>query len=100
MTTTIPAPTAAELEEFLGRFVGDLGAALAGANVVLGDRLGLYAAVAERQPGTRAGVAEAAGPDERYVAEWLRGQAAGGYVEYDAESDSSSLTPAQAACLA
>ena len=100
MTTTFRPPEAAELEQFLGRFVTDLGAALAGANVVLGDRLGLYAAVAERQPATAEDVARASGTDERYVTEWLRGQAAGGYVEYDAATDTYSLSPAQAACLA
>jgi len=100
MTTTFRPPEAAELEQFLGRFVIDLGAALAGANVVLGDRLGLYAAVAERQPATAEDVARASGTDERYVTEWLRGQAAGGYVEYDAATDTYSLSPAQAACLA
>jgi SAM-dependent methyltransferase len=100
MTITTPAPTQAELEEFLGRFVVDLGATVAGANIVLGDRLGLYAAVAAAQPATAADVAAATGTDERYVTEWLRGQAAGGYVEYDAETDTFSLTPAQAACLA
>ena len=100
MTTTFRPPQPAELEQFLGRFVTDLGAAMAGANVVLGDRLGLYAAVAERQPATAGDVAQATGTDERYVAEWLRGQAAGGYVEYDAATDTFSLSPAQAACLA
>jgi SAM-dependent methyltransferase len=100
MTTTLPAPQQADLEAFLGRFVGDLGAALAGANIVLGDQLGLYAAIAERQPATAGDVAAATGTDERYVAEWLCGQAAGGYVEYDTASDTFSLTPAQAACLA
>jgi len=100
MTMTTTTPTAEELHEFLGRFVGDLGAAMAGANVVLGDRLGLFAAVADHQPATAADVAAATGTDERYVAEWLRGQAAGGYVEYDPERDTFSLTPAQTACLA
>lgn len=100
MTITIPAPEQADLEAFLGRFVTDLGASLAGANIVLGDRLGLYAAVAERQPASAAEVAIATGTDERYVAEWLRGQAAGGYVEYDSATDTFSLSPAQAACLA
>jgi SAM-dependent methyltransferase len=99
-TTTIPAPQQAELEQFLGRFVGDLGAALAGANIALGDRLGLYGAVAAHQPATAADVATATGTDERYVTEWLRGQAAGGYVQYDAASDTYQLSPAQAACLA
>jgi SAM-dependent methyltransferase len=100
VTTTIRPPEPAEIEEFLGRFVVDLGAALAGANVALGDQLGLYAAIAARQPASAAEVAEATGTDGRYVAEWLCGQAAGGYVEYDAASDRYSLTPAQAACLA
>jgi SAM-dependent methyltransferase len=100
MTTTIPAPQQADLEAFLGRFVTDLGAALAGANIVLGDRLGLYAAVAAHQPASAAAVATATGTDERYVSEWLRGQAAGGYLEYDAAADAFSLSPAQAACLA
>jgi SAM-dependent methyltransferase len=100
MTTTIPAPQQADLEAFLGRFVGDLGAALAGANIVLGDRLGLYSALATRQPASAAEVAAATGTDERYVSEWLCGQAAGGYVEYDASTDTFSMSPAQVACLA
>ena len=100
MTTTIRPPEAAEIEQFLGRFVVDLGAALAGANVALGDQLGLYGAIAAHQPASPADVAAATGTDERYVTEWLRGQAAGGYVEYDTESGTYSLSPAQAACLA
>jgi SAM-dependent methyltransferase len=101
MTTTADAaPAQADLEAFLGRFVGDLGAALAGANIVLGDRLGLYTALAANQPATPAEVASATGTDERYVREWLCGQAAGGYVEYDAGTGTFSMTAAQAACLA
>ena len=99
-TTAIPAPEQADLEAFLGRFVGDLGSALAGVNIVVGDRLGLYAAVADHQPATASDVATATGTDERYVTEWLRGQAAGGYLEYDPSGDTYWLTPAQAACLA
>jgi hypothetical protein len=91
--TAAPPPTQADLEAFLGRFVLDLGAALAGANVVLGDRLGLYAAVAAAQPATAADVATRTGTDERYVREWLCGQAAGGYVEYDDASGTFSMTP-------
>jgi SAM-dependent methyltransferase len=98
--TNIPAPEQADLDAFLGRFVTDMGAVAAGANNVLGDRLGLYAALAAGQPATAADVASASGTDPRYVTEWLRGQAAGGYVEYDAATDTFSLTPAQAACLA
>ena len=71
--------------EFLNRFVGDLGATMAAGNVVVGDRLGLYRALADgpqrpRRARRRTGTAP------RYVDEWLRGQAAGGYVEYDAET--------------
>ena len=101
MTTTAdPVPAAADLEAFLGRFVTDLGAALAGANIVLGDHLGLYGALAARQPATPAEVAAATGTDERFVQEWLCGQAAGGYIEYDPAAGTFWMTPAQAACLA
>lgn len=71
------------LEEFLGKFVMDLGATVAAGSVVLGDRLGLYRALAEG-PQLPAELAGATGLAERYVEEWLRGQAASGYVEYDA----------------
>jgi ubiquinone/menaquinone biosynthesis C-methylase UbiE len=70
------------LMEFLGRFVGDLGATMAAGGVVIGERLGLYRALAVR-PQTPQELAEATGTDPRYVEEWLRGQAAGGYVQYD-----------------
>lgn len=100
MTSTVPAPTQAQIEEFLGKFVTDTGAAVAGATVILGDRLGLYRAVAARQPAIPAEVAAESGLDERYVTEWLRGQAAGGYVAYDASAGTFALTPAQSACLA
>ena len=69
---------------FVGRFVGDLGATIGAGNVLLGERLGLYRALAQ-QPGRRPprGRRHRHRP-ERYVDEWLRGQAAGGYIEYDA----------------
>jgi SAM-dependent methyltransferase len=88
------------LDAFLGRFVGDFGAALAGANIIVGDRLGLYRALWATAPATAAEVAAEAQCDERHVREWLLGQAAGGYVSYDADADRFSLTPEQAACLA
>lgn len=88
------------LMEFLGRFVGDLGATMAAGNVVVGHRLGLYRALGEA-PATAAELAERTGTHPRYVAEWLRGQAAGGYVERTATGDeeSYSLTEEQALCL-
>jgi SAM-dependent methyltransferase len=102
-TTTSSARTAIDqdaLEAFMGRFVGDLGAAAGAANVVVGDRLGLYGALRETGPADAAQVAEHAGCDERHVHEWLCGQAAGGYVAYDPQTGRFSLTPEQAACLA
>jgi SAM-dependent methyltransferase len=87
-----------KLMEFLNRFVGDLGAAMAAGNVVVGDRLGLYRALAHK-PQAPDELAARTDTDPRYVEEWLRGQAAGGYVEYDAETGRYSLTEEQAFAL-
>jgi SAM-dependent methyltransferase len=87
-----------KLMDFLHRFVGDLGATMAAGNVVVGDRLGLYRALAER-PMLPSELAERTGTATRYVDEWLRGQAAGGYVIYDAQTGTYSLTPEQAFAL-
>jgi SAM-dependent methyltransferase len=88
----------AKLMEFLGKFVGDLGAAIGAGNVVVGHRLGLYRAMTGG-PVTADELARRTECDPRYVAEWLRGQAAGGYVEYDSDGDSYSLTDEQAFAL-
>jgi ubiquinone/menaquinone biosynthesis C-methylase UbiE len=88
-----------KLQEFLGRFVGDLGATVAAGNVVTGHRLGLYKALA-KSPATAEELAARTQTSPRYIAEWLRGQAAGGYVEYDAASDTFSMTEEQAFALA
>jgi ubiquinone/menaquinone biosynthesis C-methylase UbiE len=87
-----------KLMEFLHRFVGDLGATMAAGNVLVGDRLGLYRALAER-PMLPHELAERTGTATRYVDEWLRGQAAGGYVEYDPQAKAYSLTAEQAFAL-
>ena len=71
------------LEAFLGKMVGDLGAAMSAALVIIGDKLGLYAALAQGGPATSAELAARAGAAERYVREWLAAQAAAGYVSYD-----------------
>ena len=68
-----------KLMDFLHKFVGDLGATMAAGNVVVGDRLGLYRALAG-QPLLPHELAERTGTTPRYVDEWLRGQAAGGYA--------------------
>ena len=87
-----------KLMDFLHKFVGDLGATIAAGSVVVGDRLGLYRALAQR-PMPPGELAQATGTATRYVDEWLRGQAAGGYVEYDPQAGTYSLTPEQAFAL-
>ncbi len=71
-----------KLDAFVGRFVGDLGAAVHAGMVVIGEKLGLYKALAEG-PITSVELAAKTGTYERYVREWLGSQAAGGYVTYD-----------------
>src|ERR1700759_851864 len=87
-----------KLNEFMGRFVGDLGAALSAALVVIGDRLGLYRAMGDGSPGTPEDLAERTNTDPRYVREWLSNQAAGGYVTY--ADGRFRLTPEQSVALA
>lgn len=89
----------AKLEAFLGKAVGDFGAALSAALVAIGDRLGLYRALAEGGPMTPSELAARTGTIERYVREWLVNQAAGGYVEYDSSSGRFTLPPEQALAL-
>ncbi len=100
MSTTIQPVDQAKLDEFMGRFVGDLGAALSAALVVIGDRLGLYRAMADGEPVGPDELAERTGTDPRYVREWLSNQAASGYVNYDPGAGTFSLSPEQAFALA
>src|SRR5579859_1106125 len=88
-----------KLGELLGRFVTDLGATIAAGSVVVGHRLGLYQGLADG-PATAAELARRPGTAPRYVAEWLRGQAAGGYVSYEPATEQFSLTEEQAYALA
>jgi len=91
-----------KLMAFVGQFVGDLGATMAAGSVVIGDRLGLYRALATG-PATAHELAERTSTDPRYVTEWLRGQAAGGYVTFepavDGAADTYSLSEEQAFAL-
>ena len=89
-----------KLTTLLGRFVQDLGATVSAGNVLIGDELGLYRALAEAGPFTGAELAAYTGTAERYVREWLPGQAAGGYVSYDAAADRYWLDEAQAVAFA
>src|SRR6201987_6183326 len=100
MSATAQSIDQAKLDEFMGRFVGDLGAALSAALVVIGDRLGLYRAMADGEPVSPEELAERTGTDPRYVREWLSNQAASGYVHYDPAEGIFSLLPEQAFALA
>jgi SAM-dependent methyltransferase len=101
MTTTLVAePEPALLDEFIGRMIGDLGATVSAGLVVLGDRLGLYKAMADGQPVTAEQLASRTGTAIAYVRPWLANQAAGGYLSYHPETATASLSPEQAAALA
>ncbi len=87
------------LNAFLGKALGDLGAAVSAVLIQIGDELGLYRELA-KGPLTAAELAARTGTHERYVREWAANQAAGGYVQYDAGSGQYSLSEEQALCLA
>ena len=88
-----------KLNAFMGRFVGDIGAAMHAGTVLLGDQLGLYKALAAG-PMSAEQLARATQTDARYVREWLSAQAASGYVEYDAAADHFHMTEEQVFALA
>ena len=89
-----------KLNALLGRFVGDLGATMHAGSIVIGEKLGLYKAMATpNERVTAAELASRTGTNERYVREWLNANAASGYVEYDADNDSYYLTDEQAFVL-
>ncbi len=88
-----------KLMQFVFRAVDEVGATLNTALVVMGDRLGLYCALAGAGPLSPAELAGRTGTAERYVHEWLNAQAAGGYVEYDPDSGRYTLPPEQAVAL-
>ncbi|MGO9752563.1 MAG: class I SAM-dependent methyltransferase [Solirubrobacteraceae bacterium] len=100
MSTTAQAIDQAKLDQFMGRFVTDLGAAMSAALVVIGDKLGLYRAMGNGEPLSAQELARRTRTDARYVREWLSNQAAGGYVSYDPERDAFFLSPEQSLALA
>jgi SAM-dependent methyltransferase len=90
-----------KLNDFLGRAVIDFGATLHAGLVVIGEKLGLYKALAQAgEPLSAEQLAERTGTNERYIREWLNAQAAGGYVTYCGQSDRYCLSPEQAFALA
>lgn len=86
-----------KLNNLLGKFVVDLGATLSAGSIVIGEKLGLYKAMRDAGKAvTSEELAQITDTNERYVREWLNGQAASGYIEYDAESKSYFMTDEQA----
>jgi 2-polyprenyl-3-methyl-5-hydroxy-6-metoxy-1,4-benzoquinol methylase len=89
-----------KLDELLGKGLVDFGATFHAALVQIGDKLGLYKALAQGGPMTSAQLAERTHTNERYIREWLSSQAAGGYVTYDPATSQFSLSEEQAFALA
>lgn len=89
-----------KLEPFVGRAIGDLGGAISALLLHIGDKLGLYKAMAGAGQLTPAQLATRTGTAERYIREWLCNQAAGGYVSYDSQTKKYFLNEEQALCLA
>jgi SAM-dependent methyltransferase len=89
-----------KLEAFMGRVVLDMGAMISAPLMVIGEKLGLYKAMAGAGALSSTELAERTGVAERSVREWLRNQAAGGYISYDAATDTYSLPDEQALALA
>lgn len=90
----------AKLHAFLGQAIGEMGAAINAALILIGDKLGLYKGMANAGPLTSDELAKKTGLSERYVREWLSAQAAGGFVTYDAATKRFTLPPEQAFALA
>jgi len=89
-----------KLDQFMGLAVTDFGAFASGVLVYVGDRLGIYRALAASGPVTAAELADRTGLQPRLLREWLCNQAAGAYVDYDAATETFALSPEQAYALA
>jgi len=98
-TAQVPALDMNKLNAFIGQFVTDLGASVHAGMVVIGEKLGLYKALATG-PMSSAELAAKTGTDERYLREWLSSQAAGGYITYDEQTHKFGLNQEQAFTLA
>ncbi|WP_037077721.1 class I SAM-dependent methyltransferase [Rhizobium sp. CCGE 510] len=93
-------PDMQKLDALVGRLVGDVGAAMSGALVVLGDKVGIFKAMADGTPMNVQQLSAKTGVKERYLREWLSAQAAADYIVYDEKTDRFSLTPEQAMVFA
>jgi SAM-dependent methyltransferase len=90
----------AKLHEFMMKAVGEMGAAMNAALILVGDKLGLYKAMAGAGPMTSEEIAAKTKTHERYVREWLAAQSAGGFISYDSSTKKYTLPPEQALALA
>jgi SAM-dependent methyltransferase len=100
-TTTTHQPVDPDkLGDFMSAAIGDLAATLSAALTVIGDRLGLYKALAAAGPSSVEELAVASGTSASYLRPWAANQAAGGYLSYDAVTERFWLSPEQAAALA
>jgi SAM-dependent methyltransferase len=88
-----------KMHQFLGKVIGDFGASLSSSLAYIGQKLGLYEAIANAGSVTPAELAQLTNTNERYIREWLVNQAAGGYVDYDATTERYSLGAEQAVAL-
>ncbi|HUA58456.1 MAG TPA: class I SAM-dependent methyltransferase [Verrucomicrobiae bacterium] len=98
-TTAAPSFDESKLNAFMGQVVADMGAALHASLILIGDKLGLYRAMAGGGPMTPADLAAKTATAERYVREWLNANAASGYVTYDADARTYELPAEQAFAL-
>jgi len=100
-TTTTQRPVDPDkLNEFMGAAIGDLAATLSAALTVIGDRLGLYKALAAAGPSSIEELAAASGTAVSYLRPWAANQAAGGYLSFDSATEQFWLNPEQTAALA
>lgn len=90
----------AGFQEFVGKMVGDLGAAMSVPLIRMGEKFGLYTTIGKSGPLTVEQLAAETGLAERYLREWTSAQAVSGYIDYDPASNAFSLNDHQATFLA
>ncbi|HET6275427.1 MAG TPA: methyltransferase domain-containing protein [Candidatus Cybelea sp.] len=100
MTTTAAPIDSEKFHAAIGHFLGDVGAVMTAVSVLIGDKLGLYKALAEGGSQTAHELAARTETHERYVREWLANQAAAGYLHYDAKTSRFDLPAEHAPLLA
>ncbi|HVY03734.1 MAG TPA: class I SAM-dependent methyltransferase [Caulobacterales bacterium] len=93
-------PDPAKMDAVMGRVLGDIGATASMALAMVGDRLGIFKALADGKPVTPASLAKKTGLNERYLREWLSAMAAADYIAYDAATKKFHLPAEQSAALA